>query len=132
MMARVPALLATHADLAAALLRAAERVYGAIEDVEIVTNEGLSRRDLERVIGERVERWPAGGIVMCDFWGGSCHVCGAAVTRGRNDVAVVTGVNLPMLLDFLHNRDQLDAAALADRLVQKGHDSIRIQRGVPA
>jgi len=131
-MARVPALLATHADLAAALLRSAERVYGTIEGVEVVSNEGLSRRDLERVIGERVADWTTGGIVMCDFWGGSCHVCGAAATRGRDDVAVVTGVNLPMLLDFLHNRDQLAAMALADRLVLKGHDSIRIQRGVPA
>ena len=42
-MTRVPALLVMHADLAAALLRAAETLYGPVEDVVVLSNEGLSR-----------------------------------------------------------------------------------------
>ena len=38
---RTPALLVMHSDLAAALLRAAEKVYGPVESVEVLSNEGL-------------------------------------------------------------------------------------------
>lgn len=129
---RVPALIVTHADLAQALVRAAERVVGPIEDVTLLSNEGLSREDLESAIEERVERWPQGGLLLTDFWGGSCHTCGASAARRHGEVAIVTGVNLPLLLDYLHNRDRLPVGELAERLQQKGRDSIRVQRGAPA
>ena len=129
MSARVPALLVMHADLSAALLRAAEQVVGPIEGVETLSNVGRSRDDLERAIAERVERWPVGGLVLTDFWGGSCHLCGASAARGRGEVVVVTGLNLPTLIDYLHNRDKYDVVELAERLQKKGQESIRLQRG---
>ena len=128
---RTPALLVMHSDLADALLRAAEKVYGPVEGVEVLSNEGLSRDDLEQAIGRRVEDWHAGGLVLTDFWGGSCHICGVAAARGHGDVVVVTGINLPVLIDYLHNRDQYGPLALADRLIRKGRDSIRLHHGQP-
>jgi len=130
-MARVPALLVMHGDLAAALLRAAEQVYGPVSDVEVLSNQGLSRDALEARIRECVRPWEQGGVVLTDFWGGSCHACGVSATRGRDEVALVTGINLPILLDYLHNRDQFEAGALAERLQKKGQESIRVQRGLP-
>ena len=127
-MPRVPALLVMHADLAAALMRAAEQVYGPADGVDVLSNEGLSRAALEAEIDRRVAAWTAGGLVLTDFWGGSCHLCGVSATRGRAEVAVVSGLNLPILLDYLHNREQYDSGALAERLQKKGQDSIRVQR----
>jgi mannose/fructose-specific phosphotransferase system component IIA len=129
---RTPALLVMHSDLADALLRAATTVYGPVEGVEVLSNEGLSREDLEQAITRRVADWREGGLVLTDFWGGSCHICGVAAARGHGDVVVVTGVNLPVLLDYLHNRDAYGALALADRLIRKGRDSIRLHHGQPA
>ena len=126
---RVPALLVMHADLAAALLRAAEQVYGPIQDVLVLSNESLSRDELEARIVAAVARWPEGGLVLTDFWGGSCHICGAAAARGKGSITILTGINLPLLLDYLHNRDQYPTEELAERLKQKGQDSIRVQRG---
>jgi len=126
-----------HADLAAALLRAAERLYGPVEGVSVLSNEGLSRIDLEAEIDRRVAEWPHGGIVFTDVWGGSCHQCGASAARrapgapGSGEVVVVTGLNLPTLLDYLHNRDAHPALELAERLLKKGQESIRLQRGQP-
>jgi PTS system mannose-specific IIA component len=129
MSARVPALLVMHADLSAALLRAAEQVVGPIEGVETLSNTGLSRAELEQQIAERVERWTEGGLVFADFWGGSCHLCGASVARGRGEVVVLTGLNLPTLIDYLHNREKYGVVELAERLQKKGQESIRVQRG---
>ena len=126
---RVPALLVMHADLAAALVRAAESVYGPIDDLATLSNVGHSRESLEDAIEERVTMWNHGGLVLTDFWGGSCHTCGVRAARGRGEVIVVTGVNLPTLIDFLHHRDHMDVLALADRLRLKGQESIRVQRG---
>jgi mannose/fructose-specific phosphotransferase system component IIA len=131
-MSAVPALLVMHADLAAALLRAAQVLYGPVEGVGVLSNEGLSRDALEAEIARRVDAWPAGGIVFTDVWGGSCHTCGASAARGRGEVVVVTGLNLPTLLDYLHNRERQGPADLAERLLKKGQESIRIQRAQPA
>jgi PTS system mannose-specific IIA component len=125
-MAAVPALLVTHADLGAALLRAAVRVYGPVEEVQVISNEGLSRDQLEKEIDDQVSLWEHGGLILADFWGGSCHICGIAAARGHGEIIVVTGLNLPLLLDYLHNRGALAPRELAERLQQKGRDSIRL------
>lgn len=128
----VPAILVMHAELAQALIHAAEKVYGPIHDVLTISNNGLSRGALEEAINDAVAGWKQGGLVLTDFWGGSCHTCGMAAARGKGEVVILTGVNLPVLLDYLHNRDKGDAASLAERLQQKGRESIRTQRGTPA
>jgi mannose/fructose-specific phosphotransferase system component IIA len=129
MATRVPAVLVMHADLASALLRAAEQVTGPIEGVSVLSNEGLSGVELERRIGDAVSSWTAGGLVLTDFWGGSCHICGSAALRGRGGVVLITGINLPVLIDYLHNRDRFTVDDLAERLSRKGQESIRVQHG---
>ncbi len=128
----IQGLMVMHADLAGALLRAAEKVYGPIEGVQVLSNSDLSREQLEAEIEQEVKGWTAGGVLFTDFWGGSCHMCGASAARRHGEVAIMTGVNLPMLLDYLHNRDRLPLGELVERLQQKGRDSIRIQRGQTA
>ena len=126
-MTPVPALLVMHADLSSALLKAAMQLYGTVEGVESLSNEGLSRDDLEKAIESRVARWTAGGLVLTDIFGGSCHLCGSKAAREHGDVIVVSGLNLPILLDYLHNREAYSVRDLAERLKQKGQSSIRLQ-----
>lgn len=131
-MSRIPALLVTHADLGAALLRAAEQVYGPVADVEFLSNSELSRTDLESAIRERVAGWTHGGLVFTDFPGGSCQQCGLLAAQGHDEILVVTGVNLPALLDYLHNREHYPVAELAERLTTRARNSVRIQHARPA
>jgi mannose/fructose-specific phosphotransferase system component IIA len=113
---RVPALIVTHADLAQALVRAAERVVGSIEDVTLLSNEGLSRDDLEDAIEACVQGLEGrAGCCSPTSGAGSCHTCGASAARRHGEVVIVTGINLPLLLDYLHNRDRLSAPELAER-----------------
>jgi PTS system mannose-specific IIA component len=125
----VPALLVMHADLAAALLHAATSVYGEISGVQVLSNEGLSRDQIEERIAAEVAPWREGGLLLTDFWGGSCHTCAMAAARGNGHIVLLTGVNLPMLLDYLHNRTNFGVEALAERMQQRGRDNIRTQRG---
>lgn len=127
----VPALVVMHGDLAQALLRAVEKVYGSAEGLEALSNEGLSRDALQAEIQRRVDAWAGAGIVCVDFWGSSCHAAAACVARTR-DIAVITGCHLGMLLDFMHNRAAHGRDALAERMRQKGLESIRLVQGGPS
>jgi mannose/fructose-specific phosphotransferase system component IIA len=95
----------------------------------VLSNEGLSKAQIEERISTEVAGWTLGGLVLTDFWGGSCHTCALAAARGNGKIVLMTGVNLPMLLDYLHNRDHFEVEALAQRMQQRGRDNIRTQRG---
>ena len=114
-----------HGDLAHALVRAVERISGVHDALLAVSNEGASPDELRR----RVED-AAGGertILFVDLSSGSCAFTGRVVARAAPGVAVVTGANLPMLLDFVFHRD-MSVEALVDRVVEKGRGSVASPR----
>ena len=125
----VPALLVMHADMADALLHAATTVYGEFTGVQVISNEGLSKAQIEDRVASEVAHWTRGGLMLTDFWGGSCHTCALAAARGNGKIVILTGVNLPMMLDYLHNREHFGVDALAERMQQRGRDNIRTQHG---
>jgi mannose/fructose-specific phosphotransferase system component IIA len=126
---RVPALLVMHGELAQALLNAARKVYDDVSGVRVLSNEGLDKAQIEEKVAVEVADWSEGGLVLTDFWGGSCHLCAMSAVRGHPHILLLTGVNLPMLLDYLHNRDRFGVEELAERMLQRGRENIRTQRG---
>ena len=131
-MAKIPALIVMHGDAAQGLLAAARSVFGEVENIGALSNSDLSGPALEAEIEKHIEGWPDGGIVFTDFLGGSCHLCGMSVVRHHPGVVLITGLNVTMLLDFLHNRGSYGIGDLAERLQKKGQDGIRIFHGQPA
>jgi mannose/fructose-specific phosphotransferase system component IIA len=122
-------LIVTHGELGAALLDAAARIAGPPSGVVAISNSGLSRDALIDAVRGRVALFgERGGLVLTDVTGGSCTQAAVAVAarEAKGPVHVVSGVNLPMLLDFLHNRAGADPKALAERLVARGQASIAI------
>ncbi|MET0395335.1 MAG: hypothetical protein ABW277_00780, partial [Longimicrobiaceae bacterium] len=63
------------------------------------------------------------GIIFTDLPSGSCAFAARRLSLDRPDTAVVCGVNLPMLLDFVFHRE-LPLPELVDRLVAKGQSAI--------
>jgi PTS system mannose-specific IIA component len=110
-------------------MHAAATVYGDVSGVQVVSNEGLDKSQIEALIASEVAGWTDGGLVLTDFWGGSCHTCALVAARTNSSILLLTGVNLPMLIDYLHNRDRYGVEELADRMLQRGRDNIRTQRG---
>jgi len=124
---RLPALLVTHGSVGDALLAAAEKIVGPIEGVTVLSNEGLSKDSLTAAVRERVRAFgPEGGLLFVDVAGGSCAQAAllVAAREAPGPTPVLSGVNLPMLLDFAHHRTTLDAPALARRLREKGQAAV--------
>ena len=115
-------IVVAHGDMAAGLVRAVERITGVKDALVAVSNQGLGAEELRAVLGEACRGGRA--VVFADLAGGSCGMAGLGLGASAKDVAVVTGVNLPMLVDFVFHRD-MQVAEIAQRLAEKGRAGIR-------
>lgn len=130
----VPALIITHGRLGEALVGAAAAITGPVGGLDTMSNEGLSRDALIAAAGERLAAFgPRGGIVFADVIGGSCAQAAltAAALTAPGPVRVLCGVNLAMVLDYLHNRTRLDSAALADHVLARGRAAVQLLETKP-
>lgn len=120
----VPAhgLVVSHGLLAEGMVDAVRRVTGIGEEALVgISNHGISPDALLNEIRRRTGDGPV--IIFTDMPSGSCSLAARRLQHEDPSVAVIGGVNLPMLLDFVLNRD-LPLPELALRLVEKGRASI--------
>jgi mannose/fructose-specific phosphotransferase system component IIA len=115
-MSEVRGVVVAHGELASALVRVVEGISGVQGALESVTNVSCSPDELAGRVARAVGEGPA--VVFVDMAAGSCGFAGQRIARDGN-VALVSGVNLPMLLDFVFHRE-MDFRALAERVVEKG------------
>jgi mannose PTS system EIIA component len=104
----VNAVIVGHGELPQALLSAAASIVGDFEGVTVISNKDYSAAELVARLIQEVD--DCGGnnvIVFVDMFGSSCSTAGARVQRDRAGVAVICGVNLPMLIRFLTYRSRL-------------------------
>ncbi|MBI1808449.1 MAG: hypothetical protein HYR75_01015 [Gemmatimonadetes bacterium] len=123
------AIVAAHGDFAAGLISAVQMITGQGAAFRAVSQVGLDAASLEVVMREAVVSHGA-TVVFTDLPAGSCTIAARKATRDLPDVAVVTGANLPMLLDFVMK----DGAGRegAERAAAKGRDAITVAPAVQA
>jgi len=111
-----------HGSLATGLVDAVRRIAGVGDDVlTAVSNDGLSPDGIRERLNDILGDGP--GVVFSDLREGSCGMGGRRVCLDRGDRLLVTGANLPMLLDFVTHRN-LPLRELATRLVDRGRASV--------
>jgi mannose/fructose-specific phosphotransferase system component IIA len=114
----VRGLVVAHASIAAGLVEGVRQIAGVGEEALAgLSNVGCSPETLRERLTEALGQGPA--IVFTDLGSGSCAFAARRIALERPDTAVVTGVNLPILLDFVFHRDA-PLAELVERLVEKG------------
>jgi PTS system mannose-specific IIA component/PTS system mannose-specific IIB component len=123
----VVGIVVTHGKLAEELIETAKGVYGDFSGCVAVTNHGKSPQALLEEIKALIDaQKESRHVVFVDFLGGSCgHVC-MELRVERNDIPVITGVNLPMLLAFLNKRDAVSFEGLPGEIIGRGHHSIQM------
>ena len=92
-----------HGRLADGLLSALSRVAGEQDSVWALSNEGVGGADLEAKIAALIEDRCAGrdAYLLSDMEGGSCgQACRRLLAKGTVK-AVLYGVNLPLLVEFV-------------------------------
>lgn len=115
--------IVSHAGLAQSLVMAVEAITGVRDALVGISNDGCDSGALTERIRGAMGAGPV--VVFVDLPGGSCLTGAVRTARTQGQAAVVTGVNLAMLLDFVFHRDT-SAPEAARRAVEAGGRAIRI------
>jgi mannose/fructose-specific phosphotransferase system component IIA len=112
-------LVVTHGEMATGLIDAMRMIFGQPEDKDagaiepVVLREGESPETLLKEIGTRIAQMKAQGVkgvlILTDLFGSTTTNAGLNVMltkKGgkkdkKNEVAIVSGINLPMLLELV-------------------------------
>jgi len=117
--------LVTHAGLAGALKSAAEMIVGSIDmcaSVEVIPGEHADEI-MARVVSAVEAVSADGAIIMTDLFGGTpSNMAMSFLKEGR--IEVLTGINLPMLIEFCSRRGRMSVADLASELLRSGREGI--------
>ncbi|MCH1570000.1 MAG: hypothetical protein L7S64_01545 [Longimicrobiales bacterium] len=119
---RIRGVVIAHGPMARAMVDAVRRIAGDAADTLIpLSNDGKGPEELRDELEALISDQPA--VVFTDLLAGSCGMAAMSSCRDRARRAVVSGVNLPMLLEFVFHTDQpLDA--LVECVKEKGRAAI--------
>ncbi len=124
----IHALLVTHGKLGHVLIDIIKSLLGEQSGIRTVSNTGLSAAEITRILETEVSRLePQDELVLfSDLEGGSCETACRAVTARSGRCHAISGLNLPMLLEFCHYRHRLASEPLLERVVRKGRSGIQL------
>ncbi len=125
--------IVTHSELGEALIGTAEFIIGsrpeAIESVSIDLSENAEKlrkkidRGIKNVMGEE------GVIILTDMFGGTpSNLSYSFLEEGH--IEVLSGVNLPVLIQAVNRRTKMDLIQLATDLEAFGKKSISLASGI--
>ena len=125
--------IVTHSQLGDALIEAAEFIIGkrpeALVSVSIDLNE--SAEVLRRKIAEGIKKVKSkdGVLILTDMFGGTpSNLSYSFLEEGQ--IEVISGVNLPILIQAANTRAKLDLTKLAVKLEAFGKKSISLASGL--
>lgn len=107
-------ILASHGDFAKGILQSGEMIFGTQPNVKAVTlqpSEGPD--DIRAKMEEAITTFenPEQVLFMVDLWGGTPFNQTIGLINGHEDTwAVVTGLNLPMLIEAFASRMSMESA----------------------
>ena len=114
-----------HGNFAEAMLKTAEQIVGEQLEVEIISNQGLSCDSMISTIDGILQKGDIERtIIFLDLPGGSCTISCYSLLKDKKDLHIVSGINLPMLIEFFMLRDKYSAGDLVTILIEKGKANI--------
>lgn len=125
--------IVTHSRLGEALIEAAEFIIGgrskALVSVSIDINQSAEK--LRKKIDEGIKKVDKkdGVLILTDMFGGTpSNLSYSFLEEGR--IEVLSGVNLPILIQAVNTREKLELSKLATSLEKFGKKSISLASGI--
>jgi PTS system mannose-specific IIA component len=125
-MNRIGGVIVSHGQVANELVAAAEAVVGDLNHVTAVSigwhdDVEMAKDEIERAI-KQVSAG-VGVLILTDMFGGTPTNI-AAMFLKRDEIEIVTGVNLPMVIKLASNTRDIGLMALAQEVEAQGKEAI--------
>lgn len=125
--------IVTHSQLGDALIEAAEFIIGHRPDtmvsVSIDLKENADKLRKKIAKGIKTVNRHKGVLILTDMFGGTpSNLSYSFLEDGQ--VEVISGVNLPILIQAINKREQMALAELAEHLEAFGKKSISLASGI--
>jgi PTS system mannose-specific IIA component len=117
----------SHGTMAEGMIDAARMIVGPMENVAAVSlKESDAVEDLMDRIESTVDQLDNGNgvLILVDAFGASPFNASARIAMTRKNIEVITGMNLPMLLELAIQSTDLDLAAATQIALEAGTKSI--------
>jgi mannose PTS system EIIA component len=116
------AVLLAHGTMADGLVDAVRHITGCdAETIVPVSNTAMSPDALAARVQQAAGSGPA--ILFTDLQSGSCGFAARRLAQTTPELVVISGVNLPVLIEFVMNRE-LPLEELVPRLLSRGRAAI--------
>jgi PTS system mannose-specific IIA component len=125
----ISVIIGTHGIFSEEILKSAEMIFGTQENVGSVTfkpGEGVD--DLVEKYNKLISELDCkdGVLFMVDLFGGSPFNAASIIAMKHDNMEIVTGVNLPMILESLGSRDFSSLSELLAIAENSGKEAIRV------
>ena len=123
----IHALLVTHGFIGESLIGAVEGITGINDGLHSISVNNKSAGEIADQIQSFIEEISPecnGIIIMASLKGGSCWNVSAAVARNNPKVKILSGINLPMIISFVMNRNVLNFTDLLAKVKESGISGI--------
>lgn len=121
--AQIPrAIVVGHGGFAAGLISAVEQITGRGWMLVGISNTGMTPEEIQAEVRRYCEEGVR--VVFTDLPGGSATICARRVSAEKNGMMIVSGVNLPALLDFVLNSES--PANSVERAAERGRETIGV------
>lgn len=126
-------IILTHGDLGFGLKNTLEGIMGKQEGLSVISNTGLGKEELYSALKTQIDQtsYDDGVVIFVDMFGTSCWQTAKRVAAGflaeKQKIAVITGVNLPMLIKFFSWRGSFTLNQLVPQLKQEGAKGIQTE-----
>jgi mannose/fructose-specific phosphotransferase system component IIA len=115
----------THGELAKSMEQITKHLIVSATDIFYYSNQELSLEEIEKKIDNKIKHiQPEKCVFFVDLVGGSCWILANRIKKNSTDIAVLGGVNIPMLISYHMNYNRLEWNALLDKIVSDGNKGI--------
>lgn len=122
-------LIITHGVFGKELLKSVEMIMGEQEDVNALgLSLGESVDELRSIADNNIVENQSAGmdtVILVDILGGSPSNIALYLLKKYNDIKLMTGVNMAMLIEFLQSRESNELDDLIELMMNSATESIK-------
>jgi PTS system N-acetylgalactosamine-specific IIA component len=120
------AIVAGHAEFADGLISAVEKITGRGARLVSVSNRGLGPAEIEATMRAAADATSV-RVIFTDLPAGSCTIAARRLLRDRPDLRLVTGANLPAVIDYVLSVDvDADPSDALAHAVDRGRGALTV------